>query len=67
MWEQFLTDHDIVRIETLGQIFDPQIHEAVDKTHDPDTPDQQITKELQVGYLSKGAIIRPAKVIVNNK
>ncbi|MFA5126599.1 MAG: nucleotide exchange factor GrpE [Patescibacteria group bacterium] len=66
MWESFLSDHQISKISTVGQKFDPHIHEAVDKVHDSQISDQEIVKELQAGYLLKEVVIRPAKVIVNN-
>ncbi len=66
MWESFLNDHQIVKIPTIGQMFDPHVHEAVDKVHEPDRPDQEIVDELQAGYQLKETVIRPAKVVVNS-
>ncbi len=66
MWEQFLTDHQVKKIDTNKAVFDPLWHEAVDKVHDKQIPDQQIVKELLAGYSLKESLIRPAQVIVNN-
>lgn len=66
MWEQFLSDHQVTKIDTQATSFDPACHEAVDKVHDNKLPDQQITKELLPGYRLKDSLIRPAQVIVNN-
>jgi len=66
MWESFLNEKNIVRIPSVGHKFDPHIHEAVDKTKNRDKKDQAITKEVLAGYKMNDAILRPAKVIVNN-
>ncbi len=66
MWEQFLTDHQVKKIDTNKTAFDPLWHEAVDKVHNEEIPDQQIVKELLPGYLLKESLIRPAQVVVNN-
>ncbi len=66
MWEQFLADHQVKKIDTSKKVFDPLWHEAVDKVHDKQIPDQQIVKELLPGYLLKESLIRPAQVVVNN-
>jgi molecular chaperone GrpE len=66
MWEQFLTDQQITKIDTVSKVFDPLWHEAMDKVHDDKLPDQQIVKELLPGYCLKENLIRPSQVVVNN-
>jgi molecular chaperone GrpE len=51
-------------IETEGQLFDPNRHEAVQREQTQDAPDQAILGELQRGYNFKGKLLRPAWVKV---
>lgn len=50
--------------ETEGQMFDPNIHEAVQREQTEDAEDQAILGELQRGYNFKGKLLRPAWVKV---
>jgi len=54
-------------IETAGKLFDPNIHEAVQRVETEDAEDQAILDVLQKGYNFKGKLLRPAwvKVAVN--
>lgn len=67
MWHSFLDTHKVTKIKTVGAQFDPYIHEAVDKVHDPEKKDQEIIKEALPGYIMQEEVVRPAKVIINNK
>jgi molecular chaperone GrpE len=51
-------------IETEGQMFDPNHHEAVQREQTEDAEDQAILGELQRGYNFKGKLLRPAWVKV---
>jgi molecular chaperone GrpE len=51
-------------IETAGKQFDPNQHEAVQRVHTEEYPDQAIVEELQRGYNFKGKLLRPAWVKV---
>jgi len=51
-------------IETAGQKFDPNHHEAVQREQTEDAEDQAILGELQRGYNFKGRLLRPAWVKV---
>jgi molecular chaperone GrpE len=51
-------------IETAGQKFDPNIHEAVQREQTKDAEDQAILGEFQRGYNFKGKLLRPAWVKV---
>jgi len=58
--DSFLKAQNIERIKTNGQKFNPDLHEAVEKQGEKN----QIIKEIQVGYLLNGKVIRTAKVII---
>jgi len=51
-------------IETAGQIFDPNLHQAVERVETEDAEDQSILGEFQRGYNFKGKLLRPAMVKV---
>ncbi len=67
MWDEFLKNHDVEKIKTVGEKFDPHLHESVGEVNDDKSKDQIITEEKQTGYKINGSVIRPAKVIINNK
>lgn len=56
-------------IETVGKMFDPHLHQAVETVVSPDHRDQEIVEELQRGYRLKQRLLRPAivKVAVAHK
>lgn len=51
-------------IPTQGQIFDPNIHNAIQKEERNDVADQTVLEEYQRGYNFKGRLLRPAMVKV---
>lgn len=65
--ESLLSENNIKPIEAIGEIFDPQIHEAVSMVEDDSLDDGTITQEVSKGYISGKAILKPSKVIVSKK
>ena len=55
----------LVRIDPVGEVFDPTMHEAVAAIA-PETPaqDHTVKATFQSGYSYKGSVIRPARVQV---
>jgi molecular chaperone GrpE len=51
-------------IETAGQKFDPNLHQAVERVQTDEAEDQAILGEFQRGYNFKGKLLRPAMVRV---
>lgn len=51
-------------IETVGQQFDPNLHQAVASESVPGVPDGEIVEELRRGYLLGDRLLRPAMVKV---
>lgn len=66
--QQFLATLDgfgVTRIEPLGQMFDPALHEAVTITHaSAATPEGQIVGVVRPGYRIGDDVLRPAQVAV---
>ena len=61
-----LESEGVTAIESVGQPFDPNLHEAV--VHEPtaDHPDNQVIGELQRGYRMHDRVLRPSLVRVAN-
>ena len=51
-------------IEATGKVFDPHVHQAVEKVQTSDAPDNTILDEFQRGYFFKGKLLRPSMVKV---
>ena len=65
--ENILAENNIKPIDAIGEIFDPQIHEAVSMIVDETLDEGTITQEVSKGYISGKAILKPSKVIVSKK
>ena len=62
-----LKNAGLEKIETEGQKFDPNFHQAVMRVENPDLEDETIAQELQKGYMARGKVIRPSMVqVVSN-
>ena len=62
-----LQKYHVVPIEALGEIFNPNFHEAISIINDPDLDDNTITKEIRKGYISHERVIRPTLVEITKK
>jgi molecular chaperone GrpE len=51
-------------IEAQGQVFDPNLHQAVQMVETDEVPDHYVIDELQRGYKLKDRLLRPAMVRV---
>ena len=51
-------------IESVGEKFDPHIHQAIEKVQTEATPDHTILSDFQRGYRFKGKLLRPSMVKV---
>ena len=65
--EEALRSLNVQPVETVGAVFDPRVHEALDMVERPDLPDHQVIDEVRRGYRIKERLLRPALVrVVNN-
>ncbi|MGZ8878995.1 MAG: nucleotide exchange factor GrpE [Halobacteriota archaeon] len=55
----------VMSIKSVGESFDPHLHEAIMTEGDTNLPDNVITEEIQKGYKLHEKVIRPSKVKVN--
>tara|TARA_B110001454_G_scaffold64592_2_gene62735 strand:+ start:1539 stop:2117 length:579 start_codon:yes stop_codon:yes gene_type:complete len=65
--EIILSENNIKPIDAIGEIFDPNLHEAVSIVEDDSLDEGTITKEVAKGYISSQDVIKPSKVIVSKK
>ncbi|HKM65668.1 MAG TPA: nucleotide exchange factor GrpE [Candidatus Acidoferrum sp.] len=54
----------VERSEPLAQLFDPHLHQAVDRTETAEHPDGTILEVFQPSYVFHGRVLRPALVRV---
>lgn len=59
-----LENERIERIATVGEPFDPNVHEAVMQESSEDHESGLVIRELQSGYRLDNRVIRPAMVVV---
>lgn len=62
-FENILSENGLARIDSVGQEFNPQIHEAVEEI-ESDKPAGTVVEEILSGYRYAGEVLRPAKVKV---
>ena len=65
--ESLMQKYDVIAIEALGEIFNPNFHEAISIVSDPALDDNTIIKEIRKGYISHQSIIRPTLVEISKK
>ena len=63
--QNVLNQHQCVRIETVGQPFDPNVHQAIAQEASSEHPAGTVTREAQSGYKLFDRVIRPAQVFVS--
>ena len=65
--DSLLKKYQVSSIDALGEIFDPNSHDAISIITDSDLDDNTITKEIRKGYISQTRIIRPTLVEISKK
>lgn len=66
-FEDFLKNNGVEQIKTVGEKFDPELHEAVGREKIENQEADVIIKEVKAGYKLHGKVIQAAKVVVNEK
>jgi len=61
---QLLEQRGVVTFESVGQAFNPSLHEAVDTEPSHKYPEATVSREIEKGYLWEGKVLRAAKVVV---
>ncbi len=63
--DSLLSKYNITPIDALGEIFDPNLHEAISIIEDSELDNNTIVKELRKGYISHKRVIRPTLVEIS--
>jgi len=61
-----LKNHGVTPIETEGQTFDPEHHEAITLVPSEEHPKGHVVEVMQKGYRLHGQTIRPSRVAVSD-
>lgn len=62
--QDFLTREGVTEIESVGQPFDPNFHNAVLRHETTEYPENTVVEELQKGYTLGKRVLRPSMVKV---
>lgn len=65
-FKDVLTKFGVEEIKTVGETFDPEVHEAVSSIQDETKGEKEIVQEFRKGYKIKTKVIRHAMVVVAN-
>ncbi len=57
-----LERHGVKKVESLGQLLNPHLHQAMMEVDDPSHPAGTIVLEMQAGYTLNGRLLREAMV-----
>jgi molecular chaperone GrpE len=65
--DEVLRQLQVTPIATVGEVFDPRLHEAIGSVERDDLPDQHVAEEVRRGYKLRERMLRPAMVrVVSN-
>ena len=65
-FKDVLTKFGVEEIKTVGETFDPEVHEAVSSIQDETKGEKEIVQEFRKGYKIGTKVIRHAMVVVAN-
>lgn len=63
LWDA-LARHGVQRMDASGKMFDPNVHQAIERIESLEYPDGFIVDVFQDGYIFHGRVLRPAIVRV---
>jgi len=61
---QLLQKHGLEPVEAQGAVFDPNVHQAIQRVESAETDDEKVGTEFARGYTLNGRLLRPAMVSV---
>ena len=65
--DEVLRQMQVTPVATVGEAFDPRLHEAMGAVERDDLPDQHVAEEVRRGYKLRERLLRPAMVrVVSN-
>ena len=60
-----LEKNGVTPVDSLGKVFDPNVHKVVQEVEDPSKPAGTIVQEWQTGYMIGDRVLREAVVVVS--
>lgn len=63
-FQAFLKKNGVEPMESVGEVFDPKVHEAVAQMPVEEEESGRVISEEVKGYLLRGKLLRPAQVVV---
>ena len=61
---QVLKKFGVDPVESIGQPFDPALHQAMGQVETADCPSNSVAQEMQKGYVLNERLLRPAMVMI---
>lgn len=65
--KSLLSDAGLEEVPTIGQKFDPNVHEAVSQMESAEVEEGHVLQQLRRGYKLKERLLRPSTVVVAKK
>ena len=67
LWQmnEVLRSEGLTPVPTVGEVFDPYVHEAIEVVEDSDQPEGMVVEEVLKGYKLGDETLRPARVKVS--
>ncbi|WP_455367444.1 nucleotide exchange factor GrpE [[Eubacterium] cellulosolvens] len=65
--KKLLQQEGISEIESVGKLFNPDVHEAVGQVETDNNSEGKVIRELRRGYMLHGKVLRPSMVEVTTK
>jgi molecular chaperone GrpE len=63
---ELLKGEGLTPVPTVGQPFDPHVHEAIEQVPSKDQPEGTVVEEVRKGYMLGDEMLRPARVKVSS-
>ena len=60
-----LAGHGLAEVSPLGQLFDPNLHEAISQQPNAEIPADHVCAVVRIGYTLNGRLVRAASVVVS--
>ncbi len=64
-FDDTMAKHGITPINSVGETFDPNLHQAISQMPSPDHPEGTVAIEATTGFSMHGRVIRPSQVVVS--
>lgn len=62
---ELIKTEGLTPVATVGQEFDPRVHEAIESVESSEHPEGQVIEEVRKGYMMGNEMLRPARVKVS--